>query len=157
MRLLSCRKGGINLNNIRQATSNDISRILVLYEELTEEKIDISSDTARRVFSQIDAVPGQEFLVVENDGLVVGTLFLLIVPNLTHAARPWAVIENVVVDSKYHQKGFGRLLTEYALARCRKAGCYKVQLLSNKKRTEAHKFYRSLGFDESALGFRLYL
>jgi N-acetylglutamate synthase-like GNAT family acetyltransferase len=97
------------MNNIRPATSNDIARITELYEELTEEKITISSDTARRVFSQIEAVPGQAFLVIESDELVVGTLFLLIVPNITHAARPWAVIENVVVDSKYPPKGFGRL------------------------------------------------
>lgn len=44
-----------------------------------------------------------------------------------------------------------------AVARARSAGCYKVQLLSNRLRTEAHEFYRNLGFDMSAEAFRLYL
>jgi N-acetylglutamate synthase-like GNAT family acetyltransferase len=144
------------MNNVRKATQRDIQRILELYEELTEEKIDISSDTAKRVFSEIALMPGHEFLVVEKDGTVVGTLCLQIMPNLSHNARPWAILENVVVDSNCRREGTGRLLIEYALSRCREAGCYKVQLLSNKKRQEAHNFYRSMGFQESALGFRMY-
>jgi GNAT superfamily N-acetyltransferase len=130
---------------------------LELYEELTEEKIDISSDTAQRVFAEITALRGQEFIVAEKDGSVVGTLFLQIIPNLLHDARPFAILENMVVDSKYRRQRIGRLLIERALACCREAGCYKIQLLSNKKRQEAHKFYRSMGFEDSALWFRDYL
>ena len=141
---------------IRKATRQDIPRILELYEEFTGEKQNISSDAIERVFAEIVATPNQEFLVAEKDGLVLGTLFLQIVPNLSHDARPWAILENMVVDSRYRRLGIGRLLIEYALIRCREAGCYKVQLLSNKKRQEAHQFYRSVGFEDSALGFRLY-
>ncbi len=145
------------MNTIRKATQKDIPRILELYEELTEEKQNLSPDTIKRVFGEIAAMPNQEFLVAEKDGFIVGTMFLQIIPNLSHHARPWAAVENVVVDSRYRRLGIGRLLTEHVLNRCREAGCYKVQLLSNKKRHEAHQFYRSLGFEESALGFRLYL
>ena len=35
--------------------------------------------------------------------------------------------------------------------------CYKVQLLSNSRRTDAHVFYESLGFERSAEGFRRHL
>ncbi len=142
--------------NLHQATLQDITRILALYEELTEEKQNISSDKAEQVFTEIKAMPNQEFLVAEKDGLVVGSLFLQIIPNLSHNARPWAVLENVIVASQYRRQGIGRLLIKYALDRSREAGCYKVQLLSNKKRREAHQFYHSMGFEESALGFRLY-
>jgi N-acetylglutamate synthase-like GNAT family acetyltransferase len=141
---------------IRKATDRDIPRILELYEQLTEEKLDLSPDIAKRVFSEITALPRQEFLVAEKDGRVAGTLFLQIVPNLSHNARPWAMVENMVVDSQYRRQGIGRELMRYAFSRCRGAGCYKVQLLSNKKRLEAHQFYRSLGFEDSALGFRIY-
>jgi N-acetylglutamate synthase-like GNAT family acetyltransferase len=143
--------------SIRKATQHDIPRILELYEQLTDEKQNISSNTVQRVFAEILAMPNQEYLVAEKDNLVVGTLFLQIVPNLTHNARPWAILENIVVDSQYRRQGIGRLLIEQSLSRSREAGCYKVQLLSNKKRTEAHQFYHSSGFEESALGFRLYL
>ena len=127
-----------------------------LYEELTEEKQSIPVETMNQVFTEIVAIPNQEFLVAEKDSFVVGTLFLQIIPNLSHQARPWAILENMVVDSRYRRQGIGRLLIEHALTCCRQAGCYKVQLLSNKKRQEAHQFYRSIGFEDSALGFRLY-
>ncbi len=141
---------------IRQATLQDTTRILVLYEELTGEKQSLTKETLQRVFSQIEALPNHHFLVAENDGLVTGTLFLLIVPNLSHEARPWAVVENIMVDRRMHRQGIGRQLMEYAFERCREAKCYKIQLLSNQKRMEAHQFYRSLGFDESVRGFRKY-
>jgi N-acetylglutamate synthase-like GNAT family acetyltransferase len=145
------------MNNIRQAKEQDIPRILELYEELTEEKQDVPPETIQRVFNQIIRLPNQQFLVAEKEGLVVGTLFLQITPNLSHDARPWAVLENIVVDRRYHGHGFGRLLIESALSTCREASCYKVQLLSSNKRKGAHQFYRSLGFEESAVGFRIYL
>jgi len=88
---------------------------------------------------------------------VIGTMVLLIVPNLSHGALPWAIEENMVVDPSYRRKGIGRLLTEYAIARAREAGCYKVQLLSNVKRGESYRLYKALGFKTSAYGFRMYL
>jgi predicted N-acetyltransferase YhbS len=153
---MTVKRANNMLKNIRKATVQDLPRILTLYEELTNEKINISTDTAQKVFAQIGAMPNQYFLVAEQDGCVVGTLFLQIVPNLTHNALPWAILENMIVDSRYRRQGFGRLLIESAVASCREAGCYKVQLLSNKKRQEAHQFYRASGFEDSSLGFRKY-
>jgi predicted N-acetyltransferase YhbS len=141
---------------IRQATAQDIPRIVELYEELTEEKIEISSETAQRVFSEIVSLPQQEFLIAEENGLVVGSLFVHIIPNLSHHAQPWAILENMIVDSRYRRLGIGRLLLVSALDFSRQAGCFKAQLLSHKKRREAHQFYRDLGFEDSALGFRIY-
>ena len=63
------------MTTIRQATEKDIPRIMELYEEFTEEKLTVSSEVAKRVFSDIVAMPNQEFLVAEKDGPVIGTLF----------------------------------------------------------------------------------
>ncbi len=95
--------------------------------------------------------------MAHKEGDVVGTVSFQIVPNLSHDDRPWAILENMVVNDKCRRQGFGRLLIEYVVGRCREAGCYKLQLLSNKKGGEAHEFYRSVGFEDSALGFRAYL
>lgn len=142
--------------SIRKATQHDIPRILELYEELTGEKQSGPSDTTNQVFNEIISLPNQEFLVAEKDGFVVGTVFLQITPNLSHDARPWAILENMVIDGRYRRQGIGRLLVEYACTRAREAGCYKVQLLSNERRHEAHRFYRAVGFEDTAFGFRLY-
>jgi predicted N-acetyltransferase YhbS len=147
---------------IRTATEEDIPRIIELYRELAittseaERGQAPSRDDYRRVFTEISAMPGHELLVAEEQGEVVGSVVLLIVPNLSHGALPWAVVENLIVDQRYQGKGLGRLLMEYAIARAKEAGCYKIELSSDKRRREAHRFYRSLGFKASSHGFRLY-
>jgi len=142
---------------VRAAVEQDIPRILELYEELTGERHDLTRHETEPVFAEISSMTGHELLVAEEDGVVVGTMVLLIVPNFSHGALPWAIVENMIVDPSRRRRGVGRLLTEYALARAREAGCYKVQLLSNVKRGESHRFYKALGFKMSAYGFRLYL
>jgi len=142
---------------VRPAVEPDIPRILELYQELTGERHDLTQHETKPLFAEISSMPGHELLVAEEDNVVVGTMVLLVVPNFSHGALPWAIVENMVVDVGYRRRGIGRLLMEYALARAREAGCYKVQLLSNVKRGESHRFYKALGFKMSAYGFRLYL
>ena len=151
-----------SIATVRVAREGDIPRILELYRELAittsqaEQHRNPSLDDCRRVFAEVSTVLGHELLVAEDKGEVVGTMVLLIVPNLSHGASPWALVENMVVDQRYRRRGLGRLLMDYAIARAKEAGCYKIQLLSNKKRREAHRFYSSLGFEASAHGFRRY-
>jgi GNAT superfamily N-acetyltransferase len=114
-------------------------------------------ERAARAFAAIDADESQTLLVAEVDGEIAGSLHLVIVPNLTHNARPWAIVENIVVGSRHRRAGIGRQLVRDAIDRARRAGCYKVQLLSRIEREGAHEFYGSLGFSPSAVGFRLYL
>jgi L-amino acid N-acyltransferase YncA len=148
---------------VRKATEKDISRILELYRQLTittsptEQNHTSNLDDYRQAFIQIQKATGYNLLVAEEQGNVIGTMVLIIVPNLSHSALPWATIENVVVDEEYRRRGIGRLLMDYATARAKEAGCYKIQLISDKRRTESHKFYRNLGYKASGHGFRLYL
>jgi GNAT superfamily N-acetyltransferase len=62
----------------------------------------------------------------------------------------------VVVDEKRRSKGIGKALMDYCKERAKEAGCYKIMLTSDKRRDRAHKFYRSIGFEASAEGFRFY-
>jgi L-amino acid N-acyltransferase YncA len=147
--------------NIRTATEADIPRILELYRQLALDPAAEApmppDEDCRRVINAIASTPGQELLVVEDDGVVAGTAMLAIVPCLSHNATPWAAVENVVVDEAYRHRGIGKALMEEIAVRCRAAKCYKIQLLSNNQRAEAHRFYKSLGYETSAQGFRLYL
>jgi GNAT superfamily N-acetyltransferase len=141
----------------------DLPRILDLYGQLVissaPSEVERKPEAAeyRQTFNEILAMPGHELVVAEENGEVVGTMALLIVPNLSHQAMPWAYVENMVVDSARQRQGYGRLLMEYAFDRARKAGCYKVQLASTDTRDAAHLFYESQGFSGSAVGFRRYL
>lgn len=147
---------------VRPAADTDIPRILELYDELAiqlsqvEQARNLTPDDARKVFAEIYADPRHELFVLEDQGEVVGTVVLLIVPNLSHSATPWALVENLVVSEKYRRRGFGRMLLEHVVADARDKGCHRVELMSDKRRGEAHELYGSLGFKASAYGFRLY-
>jgi ribosomal protein S18 acetylase RimI-like enzyme len=53
-------------------------------------------------------------------------------------------------------EGTGRALIAESLRRAEEAGCCIVQLLSLRHRQGAHAFYRRLGFEPVAEGFRRY-
>jgi GNAT superfamily N-acetyltransferase len=145
---------------IRTAIEKDIPRILELYQQLSLKPGSYQKaavDKCRRVFAEISNTPGYSLLVAEEDGEILGTTVLVILPGMAHDTSPFAVVEYVVVDEKWRSKGIGKLLMEYVIARSREAGCYKIMLTSDKRRKRAHKFYKSLGFEASAHGFRLYL
>lgn len=144
---------------IRPATVKDIPRILELYPQLSFNPGEYKTpplEDCKKVFAAAAKVPGYSLLVAAESGKVIGTTVLAILPGMAHGTAPFAVIEYVVVDEKRRSQGIGKLLMEYCLARAKEAGCYKVMLTSDKRRKRAHKFYRSLGFEPSAEGFRYY-
>jgi GNAT superfamily N-acetyltransferase len=49
--------------------------------------------------------PDQTLLVAEDDGRLLGTVGVIVVPNLSYRARPYAIIENVVVDASARRQG----------------------------------------------------
>ena len=144
---------------VRLATAADLAAVLGLYAQLAD------GDPAREPPSLVDArplleaaleQPGRSVLVAYGDGAVLGTADLLVVTNLSHRGAPWAIVENVVVAEAERRRGVGRALMARALELAEEAGCYKLQLLSMKHRTEAHAFYRTLGLQPLAEGFRIY-
>ena len=147
--------------SIRNAVEEDIPRIQELYLQMafTPPPPDAprpSMEEYRRIFREFSAMPGYELLVAEDNDTIVGTTVLAILPGMAHGVSPFAVVEYVVVDEKRRGEGIGRILMEYIIGKAKDAGCYKIMLTSDKRRTEAHEFYRSLGFEASAHGFRLY-
>ena len=145
---------------VRPATATDVPALLRLYEQLADgfgwRPVDEAE--AGRVLGVISHQPGRTLLTAMLDRRIAGTADLLIVgPGITHHGRPWAVLSNVAVDGDLRRRGVGRALMEHAARQARDAGCYKLELTSDRRRTDAHAFYRSVGFRASALAFRRYL
>ena len=107
-----------------------------------------------RVLGRMTA-QGQQVLVAEDDGRIAGALVLAIVENITRKGTPYAIIENVVVDEGARGQRHGEALVEQAVEEARRAGCYKVSLTSNKRRSSAHRFYERLGFVQTHEAFRI--
>ena len=144
---------------IRTALEKDIPRILELYRQLSFHPEDYRLpplDEVRKVFRKIGKYPGYKLLVAEDNGEVVGTTVLAVLPGFAHGTSSFAVVEYVVVDEKCRSRGIGKLLMESVMSIAKEAGCYKIMLTSDIRRERAHKFYKSIGFEPSAHGFRFY-
>jgi ribosomal protein S18 acetylase RimI-like enzyme len=144
---------------VRPATIADVPALLDLYRQLAEgfgDGPELSVAQGEEILRQIVVQPDRTLLTATVDGAVAGTVDLLVVrPSLTHRGRPWAAVENVVVGREFRRLGVGRALMEEAARRAREAGCHRLQLLSRVQRKEAHAFYRAIGMEASAQGFRL--
>ena len=142
---------------VRAARSADLDGLLALYAELGEGGQPAAErGRAQAVLDAALADPARHLLVAALRDELLGTVDMVIVPNLRHGARPWAVVENVVVTERWRGAGVGRRLMGRAFQLAREADCYKVQLLSRKQRVQAHAFYRGLGMEAVAEGFRIF-
>ncbi len=146
--------------NIRRATASDLPAIVGMLadDELGSTRENPSDlTTYQAAFSRIEANPNQLLAVMEQDGQIVGTLQLTFIPGLSFQGAIRAQIEAVRVASTERGGGLGKFLITWAIEQARDHGARMVQLSSNATRTDAHRFYRNLGFDQSHAGFKLSL
>jgi GNAT superfamily N-acetyltransferase len=108
-------------------------------------------------FDDIARDPNHRLIVAERDGEVVGTLQISFLPGLPRFGMRRAILENVHIRGDKRGGGLGSQMVQWAVERCREAGCGMVQLTSNKVRKDAHRFYVKLGFAQSHEGFKLML
>ena len=109
-----------------------------------------------RAFALIQARPDQHLMVGELDGEVVATLQLTFVPGLARKGAWRGIVEAVHVRSDMRSQGLGAEMIAWAVETARARGdCPFLQLTSDKRRLDAHRFYERLGFQRSHEGFKL--
>lgn len=106
-------------------------------------------------FEAIDRDPNQYLAVAERDGRIIGCLQLSFIPGLSRQGLWRGQIESVRIAAGARGEGMGRTLFEWAIAQCRERGCGLVQLTTDKQRSDARRFYESLGFTASHEGMKL--
>lgn len=117
----------------------------------------LSDPHYRAAFDEIAGDPNHRLVVAEKAGEVVGTIQLSFIPGLPNFGMRRGLLENVHIRADQRGTGLGTLMVQWAIDRCREAGCGVVQLTSNKVRKDAHRFYVKLGFSQSHEGFKLKL
>lgn len=84
--------------------------------------------------------------VCEAQGRVRGTALVCLCADVMFNAQPFAVVENIVVDSAVRGLGLGRALLRHIEAHCLVHDCSKIMLLSSIHREPAHRFFERAGF-----------
>ena len=136
---------------IRELNETDLDSLIKLYEQLDGKNGAFAVEDARPIWkNEIAENPNIKYFGAVENGKVVSTCFCAIIPNLTRLGGAIGFIENVVTDKDFRKQGLGKKVMDKAIEFAREKNCYKVILESGAWRTEAHQFYRNLGFDDTA-------
>ncbi|MFN8387623.1 MAG: GNAT family N-acetyltransferase [Anaerolineales bacterium] len=127
-----------------EVTDELLSALSRLILQLAPEKSPPTRDDLTSILNS----PGASLLVArlsyENDG--IAGILTLIVYRVPTGAR--AVIEDVVVDEKYRNRGIAKAMMTRAIELAREAGASNISLTSNPKREAANLLYQRMGFQK---------
>jgi GNAT superfamily N-acetyltransferase len=109
-------------------------------------------------FERIDSDQNQELTVVEDQaGQIIGVFQLTFIPYLTYQGGIRAQIEGVRVHKDHRGLGVGKKIIEWAIQRALERKAHLLQLTTDKKRSDAIRFYETLGFKASHEGMKMHL
>ncbi|WP_256983341.1 GNAT family N-acetyltransferase [Rhodococcus sp. 06-221-2] len=142
---------------VREAVASDLESIVALLADdqlgATRESVE-NMDGYRTAFEDISSDPRNVLVVVVHGDEVVGTLQSTVIPGLARGGALRAQIEAVRVAATWRSRGLGGALIEWAIEEATQRGCALVQLTSDSRRVDAHRFYTRLGFTASHVGFK---
>ena len=145
----------------RAAGEGDLSAIIALLADdpLGRGREDASDPPNTAYISAFQAIAddANQLLAVADDGGVVGCMQISFIPGLSRLGMWRGQIESVRIAASHRGAGLGRQFFEWAIERCRDRGCGLVQLTTDKTRSDALRFYQSLGFADSHTGMKLSL
>lgn len=147
--------------SIRPAHLSDLPAILALLADdpLGKNREAPAEERAayERAFAAMEADPNNLFVVMEQQGRLIGCFQLTFIPGLSRKGAWRGQIESVRIAADQRGNGLGERMMAWAIAECRSRGCALVQLTSDKRREDAQRFYARLGFAASHEGMKLEL
>lgn len=133
---------------IRDAIPADAAALAGLINELGYEVQ--AAGVAERLADQYAA--GFGTLVAEEDGVVLGCASWSQM-RVLHRPGPVGRASMLVVAEAARRKGVGKALMAAVEAKCFSLGCVLVEVTSNLRRADAHKFYEQLGYEKTSYRF----
>jgi len=132
---------------IREAQKGDLSALLALYTQFKNTELPDIDERINGIWDEILEDDNHYIIVATKNGAIVSSCVLIIIPNLTHAQRPYALIENVITDAAYRNKGYASAVLNYAKSIAEKARCYKIMLQTGSRLESTLRFYERAGFN----------
>lgn len=132
---------------IREIKADELDALLLLYTQLHDNPMPAHTGGLQALWENILNDKNHHIVVAVEGEKIVSSCVILVIPNLTHAQRPYALIENVVTDASYRQKGLASACLTYAKELALKENCYKIMLLTGAKESGTLQFYEKAGFN----------
>lgn len=146
--------------DVARATREDVADIVGLLrdDEIGAGREGTDVEPYAAAFDAVDADPRQLLVIVRGgDGRAAATMQLTFVPGLTRGGATRLIVEGVRVHSSTRGSGLGAAMMAWAHEQGRSRGATIVQLTSDKRRGDAHRFYERLGYVATHEGFKLEL
>lgn len=140
---------------IEKAEINDLEQLSDLYAELIGEKSDITK--MKTVFEQINSNDNCILLCAKQNDILLGSVYGVVCCDLTGECNPFMIVENVIVKSGIQNQGIGKLLMSSLELFAKSKNCSYIFLVSASHRTQAHQFYKRIGYNVDVKGFKKYL
>ncbi len=144
------------MTEFRTARRQDVPAIVALLSDdilgAGREAEDMAPYLA--AFDLMQAEPGNHLIVGTQSNQVVATYQITFISGLSLRASRRAQVESVRVASTLRGDGIGNAMFKDAFARARAEGCTLIQLTMNSQRSDARRFYESLGFAVTHDGFK---
>lgn len=133
---------------IREARKDDLNGLLQLYTQLHNNRIPAQDEKLEALWEDILQDKNHHILIGEEDGAIISSCVLIIVPNLTHGQR------SLCPCGKCHygrgtprKKGCASAVLDFARELAKKEGCYKIMLMTGSKEESTLNFYRKSGYN----------
>ncbi len=136
-------------STIRMATADDSAEIAALLGELgyPADEAFVRTRLQSLLSSREDAV-----FVAEWDGELAGFLSFHLIP-LFHTQGRLGRITALSVSGKFQRRGVGKAMISAAEALAWENDCERIEVTSGDARSEAHAFYRGVGYQEVSRRF----
>jgi GNAT superfamily N-acetyltransferase len=135
--------GPVDEGAVRRAGAHDADEVARLYAQLvTNPALRILPERLAELAHASDTA----LFVFERAGRLAGTVLVCLCADVMFGRRPFAVVENIVVDAAARGRGVGAALLGEVDRFCRAADCSKIMLLSAAERADAHRFFERCGY-----------
>ena len=128
---------------VRRARSRDAGEVARLYAQLVSNP---ALDVLPERLSELETSADAALFVADRGDQLAGTVLVALCPDAMFGRRPFAVIENIVVDAAARGQGIGEALLAAVERFCLAADCSKIMLLSAIERADAHAFFDRQGY-----------
>lgn len=134
---------------IREVIESDYVGLMKLYMQLHNNPFPEKDNAMTALWNRILKDKDHHIIVAQEDGEIVASCVCVIIPNLTHSQRPYALIENVITHEAYRKRGLATACLNYAKKIAEKENCYKMMLLTGSKEESTLKFYEMAGYNKN--------
>jgi Acetyltransferases len=123
----------------------DIPELALLYKQFWNE--DSCIELMCSQFKKLCKCDTHILLSAVENGKLIGSVMGVICEELYGSCKPFMVLENMIVDSQFRNKGVGKALVSELEKIAVQKNCTQIILITDTQRIDARKFYESVGYN----------